>query len=87
MRKSNFPLRLLPSLAERLKRVSAEEGVSVNTYINVAIAEKLAVRQTAAEFFAERAQGGSSSRALEILEMAGREGGPEPEGSDESFEA
>ncbi|CAI8981363.1 toxin-antitoxin system HicB family antitoxin [Methylocaldum szegediense] len=87
MRKSNFPLRLLPSLAEELKRVSAEEGVSVNTYINVAIAEKLAVRQTAAEFFAEREKGGSPSRALEILEMAGREDEPEPEGSDELLEA
>jgi hypothetical protein len=87
MRKSNFPLRLLPSLAEELKRVSAEEGVSVNTYINVAVAEKLAVRQTAAEFFAERAKGGSPSRALEILEMAGREDEPEPEGSDELLEA
>lgn len=87
MRKSNFPLRLLPSLAEQLKRVSAEEGVSVNTYINVAVAEKLAVRQAAAEFFAERAKGGSPSRALEILEMAGREGEPEPEGGDELSEA
>lgn len=87
MRKSNFPLRLLPSLAEQLKRISAEEGVSVNTYINVAVAEKLAVRQTAAEFFAERAKGGRPSRALEILEMGGREGEPEPEGSDELLEA
>ncbi|CAL1242115.1 toxin-antitoxin system HicB family antitoxin [Candidatus Methylocalor cossyra] len=86
MRKSNFPLRLLPSLAEQLKRIATEEGVSVNTYINVAIAEKLAVRQAAAEFFAERAQGGSPSRALEILEMAGREGEPEPDGSDELLE-
>jgi hypothetical protein len=77
----------LPSLAEQLKRVSAEEGVSVNTYINVAVAEKLAVRQTAAEFFAERAKGASPSRALEILEQAGLEGEPEPEGSNELLEA
>ncbi len=87
MRKSNFPLRLLPSLAEQLKRISAEEGVSVNTYINLAVAEKLAVRQTAAEFFADRAKGGSPSRALEILEMAGRDGEPEPETSDAVLEA
>jgi hypothetical protein len=87
MRKSNYPLRLLPSLAEELKRVSEEEGVSVNTYINLAVAEKLSARRVAAEFFAERAKGGSPGRALEILEMAGCEGEPEPEGSNELVEA
>jgi hypothetical protein len=87
MRKSNYPLRLLPSLAEELKRVSEEEGVSVNTYLNLAVAEKLAARRTAAEFFTERAKDGSPGRALEILEMAGREGEPEPEGSSELLEA
>jgi hypothetical protein len=86
MRKSNYSLRLLPSLAEELKRVSEEEGVSVNTYINLAVAEKLAARRAAAEFFAERAKGGSPMRALEILKMSGREGEPEPEGSNELSE-
>jgi hypothetical protein len=81
MRKSNFALRLLPSLAEELKRVAEEEGVAVNQYINIAVAEKLAARRTAAAFFAERAKGGNPSRAIEILESAGSDGVGEPEGS------
>lgn len=71
MRKSNFALRLLPSLAQELKQVSEGEGVSANQFINIAIAEKLAVQKTAQEYFAKRAAQGTSKRALEILEMAG----------------
>jgi hypothetical protein len=78
MRKANFALRLLPSLAEELKRVSEAEGVSINQYINIAVAEKLAAQKTAESFFAERAQRAVPGRALEILEMAGTDE-PEPE--------
>ena len=78
MRKANFPLRLLPSLMAELRAAAEAEGVSVNQYINVAVAEKLATRRTAAEFFAARAEGGSAERALAILAGAGSDE-PEPE--------
>lgn len=78
MRKANFALRLLPSLADELKRVTEAEGVSANQYINIAVAEKLAAQRTAEDFFAERAQRAIPGRALEILEMAGTDE-PEPE--------
>ena len=46
MRKSNFALRLQPSLLEEARRLAAAEGVAVNQLINVAVAEKLAVVRT-----------------------------------------
>lgn len=37
-----FPLRLMPSIREGAERLSAKEGVSLNQFINVAVAERLA---------------------------------------------
>ncbi len=70
MRRSNFALRLLPSLADELKQVTDDEGVSVNQFINIAVAEKLAVLKTA-DFFAERIKRANPDDLLAILEMAG----------------
>ncbi len=70
MRRSNFALRLLPSLADELKQVTDDEGVSVNQFINIAVAEKLAVLKTA-DFFAERIKRANPDDMLAILEMAG----------------
>lgn len=78
MRKSNFALRLQPSLLAELRKAAAEDEVTLNQYINVAVAEKLATRRTAAEFFAQRAAQGSAARALEILHQAGTDE-PEPD--------
>ncbi len=39
MKKSNFALRLQPSLMEEAKKVAKAEGVAVNQLINVAVAE------------------------------------------------
>jgi len=41
MKKSNFALRLQPSLMEEAKKVAKAEGVAVNQLINVAVAEKV----------------------------------------------
>jgi predicted HicB family RNase H-like nuclease len=41
MKKSNFALRLQPSLMEEAKTVAKAEGVAVNQLINVAVAEKV----------------------------------------------
>lgn len=46
MRKSNFALRLQPSLLAEARRLAAAEGVAVNQLINVAVAEKLAAART-----------------------------------------
>jgi predicted HicB family RNase H-like nuclease len=41
MRRSNFALRLQPSLLEELRKAAEAEGVALNQLINVAVAEKV----------------------------------------------
>ena len=53
-RQTNYALRLQSSIMEELKKVAEEEGTSINQFINVAVAEKLAVLRTV-EYFKERA--------------------------------
>jgi hypothetical protein len=48
MRKSNFALRLQPSLLEEARRLAQAEGVALNQLINVAVAEKLSALRTKA---------------------------------------
>ena len=77
MNKSNFALRLQPSLMEEAKKVARAEGIAVNQLINVAIAEKLSVLR-AEEYFAERAARGNVTKALRILKRAGAGNAPVP---------
>jgi hypothetical protein len=39
---AKFPLRLMPSVRKSAEEVSRREGVSMNQFINLAVAEKLA---------------------------------------------
>src|SRR5438132_11369924 len=55
MRKSNFALRLQPSLLEEARKLAQAEGVALNQLINVAVAEKLSPLRTES-YFAERAR-------------------------------
>lgn len=71
MQTNNFALRLPHSMLDALRQAAADDGVAINQYINVAVAEKLACRRTAKEFLQARAQGGSAQRALEILTKSG----------------
>ena len=41
MRKSNFALRLQPSLLDEARKLAEAEGVALNQLINVAVAEKV----------------------------------------------
>jgi hypothetical protein len=70
MKKSNFALRLQPSLMEEARRVAKAEGVAVNQLINVAIAEKVSALRTE-EYCAERLRRGDVRKALRILKRAG----------------
>jgi HicB family len=70
MRKSNFALRLQPSLLEEARRLAEAEGVALNQLINVAVAEKLSALRTE-RHFAERAARGDIPKALKILKRAG----------------
>ena len=77
MRKSNFALRLQPSLLEEARKLAASEGVALNQLINVAVAEKLAVLRSR-RWFEERAARGDPNKALEILARLGRGRPPVP---------
>lgn len=70
--KTNYALRLQASLMEELKKVAAEEGTTINQFINVAVAEKLSTLRTA-EYFKERAARADMDAFWKILEQAGTE--------------
>ncbi len=71
---TNYALRLQSSIMEELKKVAEEEGTSINQFINVAVAEKLAVLRTVA-YFKERAAHADMEAFRRFLES---EGGTEP---------
>jgi hypothetical protein len=80
MRKSNFALRLQPSLLDEARRTADEEGVALNQLINVAVAEKLSAIRTES-FFRERARRANIPEAIEILNRLGK-GNPPMEGDE-----
>jgi hypothetical protein len=68
-------LRLQASLLEEARRVSEAEGVALNQFINVAVAEKLSALRTE-EYFRERTERGDVRRAKRILKRSGRANPP-----------
>jgi hypothetical protein len=66
---SKFPLRLMPSVRRVAENFSQKEGVSLNQFINIAVAEKLAHLQHE-EWLARRPKlsSGLVSKALAILD-------------------
>jgi hypothetical protein len=75
VRKSNFALRLQPSLLEEARKVAEQEGVAVNQLINVAVAEKLSALRTES-YFRERASRADLKQAFDILSRAGKGNAP-----------
>jgi hypothetical protein len=71
-RTSNIALRLLASLKVEAERVAKEEGTSLNQFINIAVAEKLAALRTA-KYFQERAARADSVAFERILTHSGNE--------------
>jgi len=83
MRRSNFALRLQPSLLEELRKAAELEGVALNQLINVAVAEKVSALRTE-EYFRERSRRADRTETLRILERAGK--GNPPMAGDELHE-
>ena len=71
-RTSNYALRLLTSLKAEAEKVAAEEGTTLNQFINVAVAEKLAALRTA-RYFQERAARAALAVFDQLLARAGEE--------------
>lgn len=70
MTTSNYALRLQASLKSQAEALAAEEGTTLNQFINVAVAEKIAALKTVA-YLEMRATRGNAADALSILERAG----------------
>jgi hypothetical protein len=75
MRRSNFALRLQPSLMEEVRKVAAAEGVALNQLINVAVAEKVSALRTE-EYFRTRSLRANRAETMRILARAGQDNEP-----------
>lgn len=71
MERTNFSLRLLPSLLKAAQRIAAQENCSVNQFINVAVAEKIAVLDAA--YWEQRMQRARRQPREDVLAAAGNE--------------
>ncbi len=69
---SHYDLQVQTSLLDEIKRLAAEDGTSVDQFINVAIAEKAAALRTAA-YFRERTARADLPAFDRILAKAGSE--------------
>ncbi|MBI4902620.1 MAG: toxin-antitoxin system HicB family antitoxin [Acidobacteria bacterium] len=79
---STFPLRLPVSLKAALEKLSKEDGVSINQYVVMAVAEKISAIHTA-QFFEERR---ALSNRREFRKILKRKGGEPPRHGDEIAE-
>ena len=78
-RTSTYPLRLPVSLKAAVERLSKRDGTSMNQFMLVAVAEKIAA-MTTEEMFAERRARADRAAFRRILD---REGGAPPRSEDE----
>lgn len=70
MNRSAYPLKLPVSIKRAAERLAKEDGVSLNQWIAVAVAQKVGVVETADEFFARYREKGDPRRLLEFLRKA-----------------
>ena len=78
MSRATYPLKLPLSIKKAAQRLAKEDGVSLNQWIAVAVAEKVGVVETAAEFFKKRAGAADGSGLMKFLRAAPK-AAPEPE--------
>lgn len=70
MSKATYPLKLPLTIKKAAQRLAKEDGVSLNQWIAVAVAEKVGVIETAAEFFKKRAGKASGLGLTKFLRHA-----------------
>ncbi len=72
MSKATYPLKLPVSVKKAAERLAKEDGVSLNQWIASAVAQKVGVVETAAEFFKRRADGATGKGLMKFLQKAPR---------------
>jgi len=70
MSRATYPLKLPLSVKRAAERLAEEDGVSLNQWIAAAVAEKVGVMETAAEFFAKRAGNRKGAGLMKFLKKA-----------------
>jgi len=70
MDKSTYPLKLPLSIKKAAQRLAKEDGVSLNQWIAAAVAQKVGVVETAAEFFTKRAGKATGDGLMKFLRTA-----------------
>jgi hypothetical protein len=70
MSNGTYPLKLPASVKRAAQRLAKEDGVSLNQWIAVAVAQKIGVVETAADFFKQRAGGATGEGMLAYLKNA-----------------
>ena len=73
MNKQSYPLKLPASIKSAAQRLAREDGVSLNQWISVAVAEKIGAVETAAEFLCARAGDARPADLLPFLDSAASE--------------
>ena len=70
MSRTSYPLKLPHSIKRAAERLAKEDGVSLNQWIAAAVAEKIGVIDTAAEFFKKRAGKAKGDGLMRFLRNA-----------------
>jgi len=70
MSKATYPLKLPLSVKQAAQRLAKEDGVSLNQWIAAAVAEKVGVMETAADFFTKRAGHATGAGLMRFLKKA-----------------
>lgn len=76
MSRASYPLKLPASVKAAASRLAKEDGVSLNQWIAVAIAQKIGVVETASDFLKQRAGQAHPGDMLPFLDGAKRESPP-----------
>jgi hypothetical protein len=70
MSRSAYPIELPPSLGSAAKKLADEDGVSLDQWVSLAVAQKIGSAEAVADFFRRRAEGADRKKFLEILRSA-----------------
>lgn len=70
MSKATYPLKLPVSIKKAAERLAKEDGVSLNQWIASAVAQKVGVVETAADFFKKRAGKATGRGLMKFLRTA-----------------
>jgi hypothetical protein len=80
MNKVSYPLKLPASVKTAAQRLAREDGVSLNQWISVAVAQKIGAVETAADFFKRKRGDAKPGDLLAFLDNARNE--PPPQGDE-----